>query len=134
MDVRRNKWRKDGEHCAGVCIRAQHISERIFPNNHHHTQTGSHNDDYWFQHHADYEHLRPRHPDSPTKSKVNREWVRFKTTAGFRNANWSIVIRFPVRKEIFTVLRSIKTGSGYGLGSYSTGTRCLFSIRETAGA
>lgn len=40
MDVRRNKRRKDGEHCAGVCIPAQHISERIFPNNYHHTQTG----------------------------------------------------------------------------------------------
>jgi len=42
VDVRRNKLRKDGEHCPGVSIPAQHISERIFLNNHHHNTKAGH--------------------------------------------------------------------------------------------
>jgi hypothetical protein len=39
VNVRRNKWRKDGEHCVGVCSPAQQISARFFPYNHHRTES-----------------------------------------------------------------------------------------------
>jgi hypothetical protein len=39
VNVWRNKWRKNGEHSAGVYSPAQQISARIFPYNHHHTHS-----------------------------------------------------------------------------------------------
>jgi len=128
VDVWRNKWRKNGEHSAGVCSPAQQISARIFPYNHHHTQshimaiTGS----------SIRQTTRTSALDTQTPLQIRRSTQDNSGVPGCRLENRCSIPG--VERDFFSVLKSIKTGYGYDLGSYSTGTRSLYSLRKTAGA
>ena len=134
MDVRRNKWRKDGEHFAGVCSPPstyRNVSSLTTTITHKQggimAITGS----------SITQTMGTSALDTQTPLQIRRS-TQSGCDSGQQRGSWMPIGEslFDSRcgKRFFPFRKASKTGSRYDLGSYSTGTRSLFSLRETAGA